>query len=137
MNVGARGHGRAMGAVLVPILLILIVLVAGAVLVRRFTSDSVEQSDRLQSTDRPTLRYQVPPGQDPAVVVAALSDEGYEVSPDSEPGPSSPIVIIGRRGGGEPDREAVRASLTLLDETNIDPPTSGPVERGRVRFLDE
>jgi hypothetical protein len=126
-----------MGAVLVPLLLVAIVVVAGLALTRRFTRETVTQSDRLQAPGRPTLRYQIPPGQDPAVVVAALGDEGYDVSPDSEPGPSSPIVIIGRRDGGEPDREAVRASLTLLDETNIDPPTSGPVERGRVRFLDE
>jgi hypothetical protein len=117
--------------------LVHVVMAAGAIAMKRASRAEVEHSDRLQNADRPTLRYQVPPGQDPAVVVATLNSEGYDVSPDSEPGPSSPIVIIGRRGGGAPDREAVRASLTLLDETNIDPPASGRVERGRVRFLDE
>jgi hypothetical protein len=137
MHRRTSGTDFDMGAVLVPVLLIVLALVVGTIVVKRFGSAEVEHSDRLQNADRPTLRYEVPPGQDPAVVIAALSGDGYDVSPDSEPGPSSPIVIIGRRGGGAPDREAVRASLTLLDETNIDPPTSGSVERGRVRFLDE
>jgi len=126
-----------MGAMLVPLLILVVVVIIGVVLVRRFTRESVEEGDRLQAASRPALRYQVPPGQDPAVVLAALHAEGYDASPDSEPGPSSPIVIIGRSDGRAPDRDAVRATLTLLDETNIDPPTSGPVERGRVRFLDE
>ncbi len=137
MHDRTSGTAFGMGAVLVPVLLIVLALVVGTIVVKRFSAAEVEHSDRLQNADRPTLRYEVPPGQDPAVVIAALSGDGYDVSPDSEPGPSSPIVIIGRRGGGAPDREAVRASLTLLDETNIDPPTSGSVERGRVRFLDE
>jgi len=123
--------------VVIPVLVVVALLVGGMVLLKRATAREIDQSNRLQNADRPTLRYEVPPGQDPAVVVNALTSEGYDASPDSEPGPSSPIVIIGRADGRAPDRNAVRATLTLLDETNIDPPTSGPVERGRVRFLDE
>jgi hypothetical protein len=125
-----------MGAFLVPVVLVLIVVVVGVAAVKRFGSDTVAQSDRLRATERPTLRYLVPPGQDPAVVLAALRGEGLDASPDSEPGPSSPIVIIGADGGAL-DREAVRATLVLLDETNINPDESGSPERGRVRFLDE
>jgi hypothetical protein len=96
----------------------------------------VQHSDRLQHSDRPTLRYEVPPGQDPAVVVAGLRQAGYDASADSEPGPSSPIVIIGATGGA-PDREDVRRRLADLDGTNVVPEESAQVHRSRVRFLDE
>jgi len=125
-----------MGAVLVPVLFVVIALVVGVMLVRRFTGASVEESDRLQAPHRPTLRYLVPAGQDPAVVVAALLAAGYDASPDSEPGPSSPIVIIGSRTGRAPDREAVRATLAEARGSAINPEESAPVDAA-VRFTDE
>jgi hypothetical protein len=125
-----------MGAVLVPVILLIVVIVAVALALKRFGRREVQQSDRLQNADRPTLRYEVPAGQDPAVVLAGLRQAGYDVSADSEPGPSSPIVIIGA-GGGSPDREEVRRTLTDLDGTNIVPDESAPVQRSRIRFLDE
>jgi hypothetical protein len=125
-----------MGAVLVPVILVLIVLVLGVVAVKRFTRAEIDHSDRLQADDRATLRYQVPPGQDPALVLAGLRQAGYDASADSERGPSSPIVIIGATGGA-PDREAVRRTLTDLDGTNVVPEESGSVDRSRVRFEDE
>lgn len=126
-----------MGAVLVPVILVIIAIVLGVLAMKRFTRAEVRRSDRLQNADRPTLRYQVPPGQDPAVVITALRRAGYNASPDSEPGPSSPVVIVGAPDGGEPDREAVRATLTLANGTNIVPEESGDAERGRVLFEDE
>jgi hypothetical protein len=125
-----------MGVVLVPVLLVLIVLVVGVVAVRRFSRDAVHESDRLQSSRRPTLRYLVPPGQDPAAVLAALLAAGYDASPDSEPGPSSPMVIIGSRTGGPPDREAVRATLAEVPGSTVNPEESLPVDAS-VRFTDE
>lgn len=125
-----------MGAVLIPVVVIVIVLVLAAIAVKRFSRAEVHRSDRLQNADRPTLRYKVPRGQDPALVVAGLRQAGYDASPDSEPGPSSPIVIIGETGGA-PDREAVRRALSDLDGTNIVPEESGRVQRSRVKFVDE
>jgi len=125
-----------MGAVLVPVLLVLIVLVVGAIAVKRFTRAEIDHSDRLQADERPTLRYQIPAGQDPALVLAGLRRAGYDASADSEPGPSSPIVIIGAAGGA-PDREAVRRALADIDGTNVVPEESGTVDRTRVRFEDE
>jgi len=125
-----------MGAVLVPVLLVLIVLVVGAIAVKRFTRAEIDHSDRLQADERPTLRYQIPAGQDPALVLAGLRRAGYDASADSEPGPSSPIVIIGATGGA-PDREAVRRALADIDGTNVVPEESGTVDRTRVRFEDE
>jgi hypothetical protein len=125
-----------MGAVLVPVILVIILIVAVAIAIKHFSQREVRHSDRLQYADRPTLRYAVPPGQDPAVVLAGLRQAGYDASADSEPGPSSPIVIIGATGA-EPDREDVRRTLRDLDGTNIVPNESGDVQRSRVRFLDE
>ncbi len=86
--IGARGGpGTAMGAVLVPVILLIVVIVVAALAVKRFGSREVAHSDRLQDTDRATLRYEVPPGQDPAVVLAGLRGAGYDASADSEPDP--------------------------------------------------
>jgi len=125
-----------MGAVLVPVLLVLIVMVVGAIAVKRFTRAEIDHSDRLQADERPTLRYRIPAWQDPALVLAGLRRAGYDASADSEPGPSSPIVIIGATGGA-PDREAVRRALADIDGTNVVPEESGTVDRTRVRFEDE
>ena len=125
-----------MGAVLVPVIMLVIVIALAAVAIKRFSRANVEHSDQLQYADRPTLRYVVPTGQDPALVVAELRKAGYDVSPDADPGPSSPVVIIGSHDG-EPDREAVRQTLADIDGTNIVPNESAPVQRDRVRFVDE
>jgi hypothetical protein len=125
-----------MGAVLVPVILLIVVVVLAAFAVKRFSSRELRHSDRLRSDDGATLRYEVPAGQDPAVVLAGLRQAGYDASADSEPGPSSPIVIIDARGS-DPDREAVRRALTELDGTNVVPEESGHVRRTRVRFVDE
>jgi hypothetical protein len=125
-----------MGAVLVPVILLVLVLVVGAIAVKQFGRREIQHSDRLQNADRATLRYQVPEGQDPAVVLAGLRRAGYDASADSEPGPSSPIVIIGEHGG-DPDREAVRRTLSELDGTNVVPEESASVKPSRVRFVDE
>jgi hypothetical protein len=126
-----------MGAVVVPILLALVVVAVALVLVKRFGRATVEQSDRLRDPDRPTLRYLVPAGQDPAVVLGALRGAGYDASPDSEPGPSSPIVIVGSGSGDPVDREGVRATLTELRQVNVNPDDSAPLASAPVRFVDE
>lgn len=125
-----------MGAVFVPVILLIVAIVAVAIAIRQFGRRELRHSDRLQRADRATLRYEVPPGLDPAVVLVGLRRAGYDASADSEPGPSSPVVIIGAPGG-DPDREAVRRTLTDLDGTNVVPGESGEVQRSRVRFLDE
>jgi hypothetical protein len=125
-----------MGAFLVPVIVLIVLLVVVGVAVKRFSRNELDHSDRLQADSRPTLRYEVPPGQDPALVLVGLREAGFDASADSEPGPSSPIIVIGAVGG-EPDREAVRHALTELDGTNVNPDESAPVDRSRVRFVDE
>jgi hypothetical protein len=137
MNRAESGHGMGMGAVLVPILLLLVVVVLGVLAVRRFSRAEIHHSDRLQAEGRPTLRYEVPPGQDPALVLAGLREAGYDASADSEPGPSSPVVIIGTTSGGAPDREDLRSLLRRIDDSNINPDDSQRLARPPVRFTDE
>ena len=126
-----------MTAVLVPILIVIVLVVIAAVAVKQLGSSSMQQGDRLQAPGRPTLRYLVPPGQDPAVVLTALRNEGYDASPESEPGPSSPVVILGSRAGDTLDRERVRAFLEDLDRLNVNPEEDARVSPARVRFIDE
>jgi hypothetical protein len=126
-----------MGAVLVPLVLVLIVLVLVILAVRGFSRREVDHSDELQAHHRYSVRYQVPPGQDPALVLHHLESEGYDVSPDSEPGPSSPIIIIGSQDATVVDRESLRETLSELDGTTVNPEESGHLDRSRVRFLDE
>ena len=122
--------------VLVPVIIVIVLVVCGVIALNRFGRREIAQSDRLQNADRPTLRYQVPPGQDPVVVLTGLRQAGYEASADSEPGPSSPIVIIGGTDA-DPDREAVRRTIAELDGTNVMADESAEVERSRVKFVDE
>jgi hypothetical protein len=127
-----------MAAVLVPVILILIVAVLVALAVRAFTRREVEHSDELQQRpSRYSVRYQVPPGQDPAAVLHHLESEGYDVSPDSERGPSSPILVIGTHEASVVDREYLRRTLASFDETNVNPEESGHLDRPPVRVLDE
>jgi hypothetical protein len=126
-----------MGALFVPILFLLVVAVAGVLAVKRFTRAERHHSDRLQTAERPTLSYEVPPGQDPAVVLGGLRDAGYDASADSEPGPSSPILIIGTHTGGLPDREDVRSLLGRIEGSNVNPDESLALSRPPVRFTDE
>ncbi|HET7066262.1 MAG TPA: hypothetical protein VFI21_01520 [Nocardioides sp.] len=125
-----------MGAVLIPVILVLIVLVLAAVAIKRYSGAEVRRSDRLQNADRPTLRYEVPAGQDPAAVLAELQSSGYDASADSEPGPSSPIVIIGSTSGGPPDREELR-SLLARSPVSVESSADGSINRPPVRFMDE
>ena len=58
-----------MGALLVPVAIFVVLVVVVAVAVKRFGSRQIKHSDALQDPARETLRYEVPPGQDPAAVL--------------------------------------------------------------------
>jgi hypothetical protein len=122
---------------LIAVLLVVVALVVAGYALKWFGRREIEHSDRLQNADRPTLRYEVPPGQDPAAVLTELRRAGYDASADSEPGPSSPVVIIGTTTGGAPDREQLRATLDQMDLVNVDPGVDVPMDRPAVRFMDE
>jgi hypothetical protein len=126
------------GALLAPIIVVIIFLVLAAFAITRFSRRTREHSDTLQFADRPTVRYLVPPGQDPANVLTQLRQAGYDANPDSEPGPASPIVIIGATHGGEPDRDELRRVLAGTTR-DVDPMVDSETEvtAASVRFMDE
>jgi hypothetical protein len=80
-----------------------------------------------------TLDYVVPEGQDPAVIRAALSKEGYDANLDPRSGDQ--LLHIEYRGGGDRDRARVRAIIESVDTSAID--AGVPVEWAPVRFADE
>jgi hypothetical protein len=142
MRQHRAGYVGAMDPVLVVVMVVVVVLLAlalafGARAFSRSIRPTAEHSDRLQNADRPTLRYEVPNGQDPAVAVAELQAAGYDVSADSEPGPGAAILIIGMPSGAAPDRERLRTQLARIDRVNIDPGAEPATALPAVRFLDE
>lgn len=84
-----------MAVSLIPALIILgllVLVVAGAIVLSRRQDRAVAEADR---PNVPTLRYQVPEGQDPVALVSALREEGYDAVAEGE------HVVV--RGGEDPD----------------------------------
>ena len=76
--------------------------------------------------------YRVPPGQDPAAVVAALHGHGFDAV--SEPGPHGVDVAVPCRADDPDVRERVRAVIAAHATGNLE---GDPAPAGRVRFADE
>lgn len=121
-----------MGAVVVPIIIALAVLVIAVVGLRRLSRDERRHADDLRTPG--SLRYRVPAGQDPAVVLAALGNAGYDAAPDSTTG-VGPELLIRSGDGTEPDREEVRRVLSSVRTLN--PEGDQATDLPEVRFTDE
>ena len=80
-----------------------------------------------------TLDYVVPGGQDPAVVRAALSKEGYEAVQDPRGGDQ--LLHIECRADRDRERAKVRAVIESVGTTAID--AGVPLDAPPVRFADE
>ncbi|HEX2892556.1 MAG TPA: hypothetical protein VHO29_00960 [Marmoricola sp.] len=92
-----------------------------------------ERVDRELHSDRtPTLGYEVPVGQDPTVVLAALERAGYTATTDNTH--PRQTVLIACPGGIEGERRRVREVIESAGVTTPDDGAPAPVE---VRFLDE
>lgn len=116
---------------LVPIVAALVVvafLAALAWVLRNRNVDEAAKERSLQSDETPTLTYLVPPGQDPAVLVAALEQSGFDASADVVGGPQR--LLVGAHQG-RPDRE----KMPSIIEDAID--HAKPVDARPVRFVDE
>lgn len=92
-----------------------------------------ERVDRELHSDRTaTLGYEVPVGQDPTVVLAALERAGYTATTDNTH--PRQTVLIACPGGIEGERRRVREVIESAGITTPDDGAPVPVE---VRFLDE
>lgn len=120
-------------------LLILILLVIAAVIVYSggfFKSTAAGDVDPEGTVDAGRhVRYEVPNGQDPAVVMAALMESGYDCAPDTDTPTPRPVVTIALRDTTTEERERVRALLAETRATNLGGPPA--VDTTPVRFLDE
>ena len=77
------------------------------------------------------LRYVVPTGQDPAVLISALGQAGFTAAEDMSATSGDRTIAV-----AEPaDRERVREVLANSPETAIDTPVTQ--EPREVRFVDE
>ena len=116
-----------MGAALVPVLIGLAVLVVAVLVVQ---AASRRQQDKVEETRRPdvgTLRYAVPDGQDPAAVVTALQNEGYDAVVEGTE------VVVPCRTDPQRERAHVR-SVIAAAPLNLE---GDPAQQREVRFRDE
>lgn len=110
--------------VLVGIVLLVLAVAAVVVLIRQKAQREGEVVDRPESE---RLSYQVPEGQDPAVVLTALEQEGYR------PVAHGAEIVVPCPDGREADRSHVRAAIASAPLN-----TQGdPSPRADVRFTDE
>lgn len=116
-----------MGAAVVPVLIVLAVLVVAALVL---SSASRRQRGQVEETHRPevgTLRYAVPDGQDPAAVVNALQQEGFDAVAEG------PDVVVPCRTDPQRERAHVRWVIATAP-LNLE---GDPAPEREVRFRDE
>ncbi|MGH3363023.1 MAG: hypothetical protein ACRDOM_11250 [Nocardioides sp.] len=120
-----------MATVVIPLVIVLVVLAAGAYAVVRFSQREQRHESELIGSEDPDLRYLLPEGQDPAAVLAALRREGFDATP--VPGTTGQEVLVACPDGADRHRARIRAVIqhaTTLeggDEYSVPP----------VRFADE
>jgi len=123
---------------LVIILIILVVIVA---LVLGFGLGGMRSMRRRQTALRSeavtgqveSLRYQVPVGQDPAAVIAALKLEGFEVVRDDAALQSQDLIILCPSGA---ERERARVRAVIAHDASMDM-EGHPMAEHDVHFVDE
>jgi hypothetical protein len=115
--------------VLVP-LAVLVGLIALAVLWVGSRHNRLETKG--MSEDGPTVRYEVPEGQDPVTVTQALIEKGYEVRTDLQDGMGARYVVVACPHGAA-DREPVRAAIASAGTSQVDPAATSHA----IRFTDE
>ena len=126
-----------MGSPIAITVLVLILLVIGWIIMSSGVLTKSAEAGEVHVDEPPeaagpgeqVLRYQVPEGQDPAVVLGALATHGYDAS--SESGATHQYVLI--EGSAAADREAVREVLSSTRTSMLD---GRPIDT-EVRFVDE
>lgn len=122
------------------VVLATIVIVVGLLVVLGFVfgrsgrslAAQAQHADHL-SDEVDTLDYVVPEGQDPAVVVAALSVNGFDAAPGHEGGRQ--LVHINCGPDNASAREQAREVIAGIGTTSLD--AGVPIDNTPVRFADE
>ena len=114
------------------VVLAFVVLGAVYLMLRRRTDVVASREATLEQPQTDTLVYTLPPGQDPAVVVAALERDGFTALSPVTGG--RPQVLIECPQGRERSREPVRRALEAVTTTGFE---GQPMDANGVRFDDE
>ena len=123
---------------LVVIALVVLVLL-GVVLMmwlNRVSAHTRERHEALSESPT-TLRYAVPEGQDPAVVIAALERAGYTAVRGPAPSMDDDGDVLIDSPHGTPDREKVREVIAGVDTMNLGSAHPAPQGERTPRFIDE
>ncbi len=116
----------------VAVLVVLIGLgIAGFVVVRS-VNRATHRGGEMTGPPEEELRYVVPTGQDPAVLLAALHADGYDAVTVLEHGRH--VVVVSCPAGADRDRAHVRAVIRAAAQTSLEGEQFDP---GRVEFEDE
>jgi hypothetical protein len=113
-------------------LVLVAVLVWFAFRASRWAAARTEVDAHLGEPVVETLDYVVPEGQDPAVVVAALHENGVEAAPDIG---AKQLVHVACAPTDNGERERVRSIIETVKTSGID--AGAPFDAGAVRFEDE
>lgn len=119
----------------IALLMVLGVLALGAIVLIAFRSwdiDLERTETRLHAADSEVLAYDVPPGQDPAVLTVALARAGFVAVPDTVGAVERVLVECPR--GRDLDRQTIREVLQRVHRSGL---TGVELPVGRVAFEDE
>jgi hypothetical protein len=121
-----------MAAAIVPVLVLFIAVVIIVVALLRSGRRAEERKDLAHEDAVDSLRYHVPPGQDPAAVIGALASEGYDAVRDSDANTSDILVLCA--AGKERERAHVRAVIEHVAPLDME---GNPMPPHPVAFADE
>ena len=114
---------------------LVLAVVVGIAYSARATGKVAKKAEQQASPTDPrveTLRYRVPDGQDPTVLISALEPEGYTADLDVEGAGRS--LVIACPAGRDRERARVRSILAEHQTASLEGP---PIKPGKTIFEDE
>ncbi len=116
------------------ILLLVIAAIAWPFLTGRAGRKAAQAAERNEpgALTTETVRYRVPDGQDPLVLMSALERAGFTTALDEVA--AEKILAIACPHGRDQDRDRIRSVLEDADRSSLEGPQ---VRTGRVAFEDE
>jgi hypothetical protein len=109
-----------MGLIIAIVIILIVLGVVVYMLSGAAAFKTMKAADNDEAAGVDTLRYHVPTGQDPTVLLAALQEAGYVVSPDLDNGEH--VVTIACPQGREQERPKVRAVIGRANSTTLEGP---------------
>ncbi len=111
---------------------IIILAIVGFIVVTRMMIKVAKRGDTVEDSRVESLYYDIPTGQDPVVLVSAMTDAGYEASADNQDGVIR--LVVNTPAGRDRDRAHVRQVIASAAKTSVEGPEFEP---GKVLFTDE